>query len=272
MAMRMRVLAITAAALLAGCGSETEDHGGAEAEHSAEKPGMTTPEVAEDDGGHGEIGGSHGEATRGPGATDAHDLKLELEPASLRAGEDGEIAFRILGPDGEPITKFDVAHTKQVHLILVSRDLEHFRHVHPKATEDQWSAQVRPPAPGDYRVVADVKHDGRALALTGDLTVDGDPVATGQPAAEATFKEQELTAGRPVTLEFEAPGRTQPYLGAAGHLVVMREGDLEYLHVHPKKDELAFGAGFPEAGRYVMFLEYRRAGEVKLSRFAVAVR
>ena len=272
MAFRWVVCAMTAAVLaLAGCGSDAEEHGGGDAEHTAEHSGMTTPEVAEDGGGHSEIGGSHGEAARGPGAADAHDLELELQPVRLTAGEPSRLSFRVLGPGGDPVTRFETAHTKQVHLILVSKDLKHFQHVHPKASGKTWAAEVRPPAPGDYRVIADVVHEGNAMALTADVTVGGDPVATGQPASEARFAEQEITAGRPVTLKFEAPGRTEPYLGAAGHLVVMHEGDLEYLHVHPQQDELAFAATFPEPGRYVMFLEYRRGGEVKLSRFPVTV-
>jgi hypothetical protein len=275
MTARTVVCVMTAAAALAlgGCGSDEESHGGGDAEHTAEHPGMTTPTVAEDEqGGHGEIGGSHGEAARGPGAGDAHDLTLELEPSELRAGETGEIGFRVLGPDGEPVTEFDVAHTKQVHLILVSRDLEHFLHVHPEVDGDgTWRAPVRPAAPGDYRVIADVEHEGRAIALTADVKIAGGPVATGAPAADATFVEQELTAGRPATLEFKAPGRTEPYLGAAGHLVILREGDLEYLHVHPQRDELAFSTTFPKAGRYVLFLEYKRGGDVKLGRFPVTV-
>ncbi len=267
----MTVLVMAAA--LAGCGGETADHGGGEAEHGEETPGQTTPHVAEEEGGHGEIGGSHGEAARGPGATDAHDLKLELDPSSLSAGQTGEIAFRVIGPDGEPVTKFEVEHTKQLHLIVVSKDLEHFVHVHPKVSgQGTWRTPLRVPAPGDYRVIADVRHEGRQMALTGDISVGGDPVAKGAPAAEARFVEQELTANQPVTLKFAAPGRTEPYLGAAGHLVVMHEGDLEYLHVHPLEDELAFSASFPDAGRYVMFLEYKRDGDVKLSRFPVTVR
>jgi hypothetical protein len=265
----MTVLLVTIA--LAGCGGETAEHGGGEAEHAESTPGATTPHV-EDEGGHGEIGGSHGEATRGPGASDRHDLKLALDPSSLRAGREGELAFRINGPDGEPITKFEVEHTKQIHLIVVSQDLEHFVHVHPKVSGDgTWRTALKAPAPGDYRVIDDVQHEGRKLALTGDLKVGGGPVATGRSAPDARFVEQKLTAGEVATLKFEAPGRTEPYLGAAGHLVVMREGDLEYLHVHPQDDELAFSTSFPKAGRYVMFLEYKRAGEVLLSRFPVTV-
>ena len=31
----------------------------------------------------------------------------------------------------------------------------------------------------------------------------------------------------------------EPYLGAKGHLVALREGDLAYLHIHPEGGELA---------------------------------
>ena len=42
----------------------------------------------------------------------------------------------------------------------------------------------------------------------------------------------------------------QPYLGAYGHLVSLRDGDLGYLHVHPDDDtgpgpEISFGTEFP---------------------------
>lgn len=249
-------------------GDGEEQHGGTtHAEHTA----TTTDHAA---AGHGEeIGGSHGEAARGPGATDRHDLKLELNPSALTAGQKGEIAFKVLGPDGEPITKFEEAHTKQVHLIVVSQDLEEFAHVHPKVSGDgTWRTAARLPQPGEYRVIADVKHDGRSIALTGDLEVDGEPRAVGQPAGEARFVKQKLAAGQPTSLRFEAPGETQPYLGAAGHLVILKAADLEYLHVHPHEDELRFEAAFPEPGRYVMFLEYRRGGEVRVSRFEVTAR
>ena len=54
-------------------------------------------------------------------------------------------------------------------------------------------------------------------------------------------QESELTLsvsrdGRPVT-------DLQPYLGAYGHLVVLRDGDLAYLHAHPVDE--ADGASAP---------------------------
>ena len=256
----MRRLAIVLAALvIAGCGEEEAQHGPAttEAEHAA----------------HGEeAGGGHGEAARGPGVSDAHDLKLELNPSSQRAGQGGELSFKILDAGGDSITKFEVEHTKQLHLIVVSKDLLHFQHVHPEVSDHgNWRAPVDFDDPGEYRVIADVKHDGEKLALSADLTVEGDPQAVGRPATDADFVDQELKAGQPTTLQFEAPGAAEPYLGAAGHLVILSEGDLEYLHVHPQKDALEFEATFPKPGKYVMFLEVKRDGKVSHARFPVTV-
>lgn len=276
--MRRLALLLAAAALgLGACGGEEEQHGADGAsEHSEETPGKTSPHVAaghgEEEGGHGEIGGSHGEAARGPGATDTHDLDLQLSPAALHAGHESEIGFKILDAGGEPITKFDVEHTKQLHLIVVSKDLRHFQHVHPEVSGNgTWRTAIKPTAPGEHRVIADVVHEGKKLALTADLEVGGDPVAAAKPAQQAKFETQQLQSGKRTTLRFQAPGRTEQYLGAAGHLVVLREGDLEYLHVHPREDRLAFEASFPKPGRYVMFLEYKRAGKVHVSRFEAKV-
>jgi hypothetical protein len=270
-------LVLAAAALgLGACGGEEEQHGADASEHTSEKPGQTTPHVAghgtEEEGHAGEIGGSHGEAARGPGATDRNDLDLQLNPSALHAGHESEIGFKILDAGGEPITKFDVEHTKQVHLIVVSKDLRHFQHVHPKVSgHGTWRAAIKPGAPGPHRVIADVAHEGKKLALTADLEVGGDPVAAGKPAPEAKLEPQALQSGQPATLRFQAPGKTEPYLGAAGHLVVLHEDDLEYLHVHPRERELAFTTSFPKPGRYVMFLEYKRGGKVRVSRFEAEV-
>ena len=55
--------------------------------------------------------------------------------------------------------------------------------------------------------------------------------------------------GRPVAL--------QDYLGAKGHLVALRQGDLAFLHVHPDENSLRFMAEFPSAGAYRLFLQFK---------------
>ena len=65
------------------------------------------------------------------------------------------------------------------------------------------------------------------------------------------------------------PVQTQPYLGAGGHLVVLREGDLAYIHAHAEQNELAFDVPFPGEGRYRLYLQFKVAGTVQTVRFEV---
>ncbi len=44
--------------------------------------------------------------------------------------------FRITGPDGRPVTAFDVEHEKRMHLIPVRRDTADYQHVHPTMAAD----------------------------------------------------------------------------------------------------------------------------------------
>ena len=72
----------------------------------------------------------------------------------------------------------------------------------------------------------------------------------------------------------------QPYLGAYGHLVALREGDLAYLHVHPEGTPgaggtppgptIGFRAEVPGAGGYRLFLDFQEGGVVRTAEFTVA--
>ena len=83
-------------------------------------------------------------------------------------------------------------------------------------------------------------------------------------------------AGRESELSFAVsrggePIRTEPYLGAGGHLVALREGDLGYLHTHPAEhgDDAAvpFATTFPSAGRYRLFFQFQHDGGVRTAAF-----
>jgi hypothetical protein len=89
-------------------------------------------------------------------------------------------------------------------------------------------------------------------------------------------------AGEPATLRFAITRdgetvHTEPYLGAGGHLVALREGDLAFLHVHPIEegeghdDAVAFEATFPTAGRYRLFLQFKHEGRVQTVAFTQEV-
>jgi hypothetical protein len=192
-----------------------------------------------------------------------------------------------------------------MHLIVVRRDMTGFQHLHPELRADgTWVAPVTLPAAGSYRVFADFSHDGEATTLASDLRVDGaadlralpEPAAVADagdgyadlhalpaPAATATSDggyQVALDGGTPkagveselrftVTKDGERV-ETEPYLGAGGHLVALREGDLAFLHVHPT-DGLGFMATFPSPGRYRLFLQFQLEGTVRTAAFTQAV-
>ena len=67
----------------------------------------------------------------------------------------------------------------------------------------------------------------------------------------------------------------QRYLGAYGHLVVLREGDLGYVHVHPEQQltdgNVKFWLAVPVPGRYRMFFDFQLAAKVHTAEFTLVV-
>ena len=214
-------------------------------------------------------------------------LKLALAATELERGTRSDLRFTIIGADGAPVRDFDVEHEKRMHVIVVRRDGSGFQHLHPELAGDgSWRVPLTLPDAGSYRVFADFSHEGEAQTLAADLTVDGDadyrPLP--EPAARADAGdgyEVEMSAASvrargetdlafAVTRDGEAV-RPEPYLGARGHLVALREGDLAYLHVHPDTDSLAFMAEFPTEGRYRLYLQFKHDGEVRTAEFTQEV-
>ena len=56
-----------------------------------------------------------------------------------------------------------------------------------------------------------------------------------------------------------------------GHLVALREGDLAFLHVHPKEGTTEFESTFPTVGRYRLFLQFKHDGRVHTAAFTQEV-
>jgi len=208
--------------------------------------------------------------------------------------EPGRFSFTITGPDGKPVTAFDVEHEKKLHLIVVRRDTSGFRHVHPEMAPDgTWSVPLTLPAAGSYRAFADfAPTGGKPMTLGVDLSVAGNyRPATFAPSRVANVDGYtvelagDLAAGKtsPLTLTVRRGGvpvtDLQPYLGAYGHLVALRGGDLAYLHVHPDGEpgdgktaagpQVKFAAEVPSAGIYRLFLDFKHGDVVRTAEFTV---
>src|SRR5918997_1955279 len=135
--------------------------------------------------------GTHGhhEAHTEPSglSTSAGGLRLETAwvPTGGEGARSGTLEFRILDTDGRAVRDFDEQHGRAMHLMVVRRDLTHYRHLHPSMGADgTWSAPLTFPEPGVYRVFADFAAAGRGLTLGADLEVPGlyEPVALPVPA------------------------------------------------------------------------------------------
>jgi hypothetical protein len=281
----------TAYGVGAGVGPVVAEEGRPAARHGERQPGGHGERDAA--GGHAErdAAGHDAPAARAPGGLQVSERghTLALEPSALRAGERGELRFRVTDAHGRAVTAYEREHGKELHLVLASRDLTVYRHLHPvRGADGTWSTPVELPRAGDYRAFADfTPAGGAALTLGADLAVSGAYRPAPPPApnrvAEVDGYRVEL-AGTPVpgratglTLRVSRDGRPvtdlQPYLGAYGHLVALRAGDLAYLHVHPHEGpagpEVSFTATAPSPGAYRLFLDFRHGGKVRTAAFTV---
>ena len=285
---------------------------------------LVEPAETEDNGAHGRAHAVRNQDNRTERTMEAHTAQREMDaPAGLGISEGGyvlrispaqlvrrearELRFSINDAGGLPVTNFDELHERRVHLIVVRRDGAQFRHLHPEMDDaGTWSVPVKFTEPGVYRAFADFSVDGEQHTLANHLFVSGgefeaQPFPPPSPVYETNGYEVRLQAddplaGEPTSLTFSVSRSGQavhdlaPYLGAKGHLVALREGDLAFLHVHPEEaegehghgdvaghgegagaEEIAFAANFPTPGHYRLYLQFKDQGVVQTAQFTVVV-
>lgn len=178
---------------------------------------------------------------------------------------------------------------------MVGRDLSGYQHLHPTMAPDgTWSVPVTLARPGGYRVYADFSVTATngtqvPLVLGVDHTVPGAHTPTALPPAQAETTAGPYavsmngtpTVGVTAPVHFQVSGapttpvQLEPYLGAYGHLVVVREGDLGYVHVHPEPElvdgSVKFWLTAPSSGRYRAFFDFQVAGKVHTAEFTINV-
>ena len=249
-------------------GDSGGDHGG---DHMAGGGGDTRGQKSSMTASEHEQSGQEPSPVRGLAVAE-DGLKLELDQRELPRGRRARLSFTVVGSNGEPLRDYEVEHDKRMHLILARRDLTGFQHLHPKLGSDgQWSTAVQIDEAGSYRVFADFKRRGENHTLAADVAVDGPldsrpmaPVKTTAAAGDGYRVEltgEASKAGEEAELGFTVARNGEKvavddYLGAKGHLVALREGDLAYLHVHPVaaghaaqgEQEAGHGAADEEAG------------------------
>jgi len=186
--------------------------------------------------------------------------RVAITPATLRSNAVQELTIRVRDPLGKPIERFAVQHEKLMHLIVVSEDLGTFAHLHPEYVgPGRFTVTARLPA-GKYTAFVDYLPEGGSAQVAAQMLQSGQAVSATAPpqpdrALSKTFGDlnvtllldpKSITPGKATPIAFafkDAQGRPvadlQPYLGAMGHLVVIRHSSplsaADYLHAHPEE-------------------------------------
>ncbi|WP_345774041.1 hypothetical protein [Paenibacillus sp. H1-7] len=220
-----------------------------------------------------------------------------FSPDKPQAGKDTLISLQVTDSANKPVEKFDINHEKTMHLIIVSKDLSYFNHIHPDYKEKGLFTIANPfPAGGDYKLFADFVPSGQSGTTKSQwTTIQGD---AAKPAAiqpdgnltktvdgkEISLAFDKLQAGKEVNLIFNIKdGGTkkpitnlQQYLGAVGHVVILSEDAEQYLHVHPTEEKATgpdakFMTTFPKSGIYKIWGQFQHEGKVFTVPFVVKV-
>lgn len=219
------------------------------------------------------------------------------ESESSEAEDVKRVRLEIRHRDGRPVEDFEINHEKLLHLMVVSKDLSSFNHIHPDYKgEGVFEIDNAFPAGGDYRLIADFKPaGGGAMTKMAWIQVPGrkaepvpvSPDASLDKTAEGTRVElaiDRLAANAETTLTFslsDADDREpirdlQPYLGAIGHVVILSEDGERYVHVHAEEGqgsgpEAVFAATFPSSGTYKIWAQFQRNDRVFTVSYVVRV-
>lgn len=226
-------------------------------------------------------------------------MEFQTEPAQPKAGEKLTLKFNVFHPGtGEPIKDFELVHDRPYHLFVISQDMEFFQHIHPEQSDaGTWSIDVVLPKPGSYVVLSDFTPSrGSAqflarplitagytedlLAQRAHLVPNDVPTETVDDlTATVTYDPDTLRAGSygHLTFHLTKTGTNEPvrdlqtYLGAFGHMLIMSEDMVDYVHSHPAEilsselnlEQLRGGPGvmfeglMPKPGRYRAWTQFR---------------
>lgn len=176
----------------------------------------------------------------------------DVPDGPMRPGRSAHWRFQFLdGPGRSPLTRFSTHHDKPMHLVVVSRDLSRFAHLHPAlAADGTFQIQINAPSsdpdnadaatavsrPGTYFLFSEVAPAGRSPTVTrftvrAEGTEEPVPLVADSRSPQGDIVTPAAPPGRPadsyqVGLRVE---RAEHHPGMAmTHLVVtVRERDAE---------------------------------------------
>jgi Cu+-exporting ATPase len=191
-------------------------------------------------------------------------------PAAPRPGHPTRVVVKVTDArDGSPVSDLGRTHSVYMHLIATRADLATFAHVHPQptGTPGELAVKMTFPTPGRYILntefrrnaqMADI-HDRQLITIAGpvptrrpvapgprSITVNGVRVelhgrAQVGKTSDLTFSLADAHSGQPLH-------NLQPYLAAAGHVVIMRADGQTFDHEHADVRDSSGGPVFALPG------------------------
>lgn len=244
--------------------------------------------------------------------TNTYFMAFAANPSTVQAGKEALLSFtpKIKDKETEAVP-LEVVHDKKLHLIVVSKDLSYFDHIHPEYTTNgsydinvistgkeyakgRFHSETKFETGGEYVLFADYAPTGASHQLERiELNV------AGKPYSPKKFTKEQTTAsidGYTISLEVEGgkwlseqashisaivkQGATEipanqfeNYLGAKAHMVVISADSKDYLHVHPdiENGRLDLHTTFKAPGMYRGWLQFQTGGKVHTADFVFLV-
>jgi hypothetical protein len=243
----------------------------------------------------------------------AYVMNFKATPATVEAGKAALLSFTpgVKDKEGE-LVPLDLHHERKIHLIVVSKDLSYFEHIHPDyQASGTYDIAVLPTNKtytnganknethfakgGDYILFADYTPTGGNPQLEKiNLSVGGTPytpVTYSAPKLSSTVDGYSLdlvpeggsfTVGKLAHIQgvLKKGGKEldaatlENYLGAKAHMVVVGVDDKNYLHVHPEvvDGKLDLHTTFEKAGVYRGWVQFQTNGTIYTTDYVIVVK
>lgn len=210
------------------------------------------------------------------------------------------LQIEVQDKDGNEIAQFDQIQEKIMHLIAVSNDLQVFQHLHPiYKGNGRFEVETQFPKSGNYTLFSDYQPTGQAeqVSVLKTQAAGNNPSAADVNWSRTkTFNktvvgfaptQATIRAGQEIIFRFNLQDATsyqpitdlQPYLGEKGHLIILRQSSAltreDYIHAHAvhktPANQVHFATRFPQPGRYKLWGQFNRNGEIITADYWVEV-
>jgi len=187
-------------------------------------------------------------------------------PVGIDAGKPQILSLEFHDARGRRLRFLERTHERPVHLVVASKDLQEFAHIHPELQpDDTFAVTCQFGNAGEYWLFADYTLPGAAPSIARfRVNVRGaarkaEPVVADALPPDRTIAKvrhgirivltlpPSLHAGDDLAFRFSvsdpATGQPvsdlQPYLGAWAHILIARSDGARFIHAHPLEDAWA---------------------------------